>query len=83
MTTREFLREAWTGDWIIERTTAKQRRRLHYRLFVLWLAVGTPVWLVERNVLMFVGFMSIYAIWFTHAGGWSAETPVENEEGNE
>jgi hypothetical protein len=40
---------------------------------------GTVIWIVLRNELWFVGFMSLYAIWVTHLAGWSAETPVEEE----
>jgi hypothetical protein len=40
----------------------------------------TELWLVLRNELWFVGFMSLYAIWITHLAGWAAETPVEHED---
>lgn len=69
-----------TGEWLIERTSAKQRRRLHYWATILWLTVGSAAWFILRDSLAFVGFMSIYAIWVTHITGWSAETPVEHED---
>jgi len=37
------------------------------------------IWIILRNALWFVGFMSLYAIWVTHLAGWAAETPVEPE----
>ena len=76
MSARRWL----TGEWLISRTSAKQRRTIHYWLTVLWLTVGTVLWLLLRNALWFVGFMSLYAIWITHLAGWAAETPVESED---
>ena len=70
-----------TGEWVVERTSAKQRRVIHYWATVLWFTVGLVVWVILRNALWFVGFMSLYAIWVTHLAGWAAETPVESEEG--
>jgi hypothetical protein len=69
-----------TGEWIIKRTNAKQRRILHYWLTIAWFTVGFGLWLVLRDALWFVGFMSLYAIWITHLAGWAAETPVESED---
>ncbi len=69
-----------SGEWAIERTDAAQRRTLHYWLTASWLIVGFPAWLILRDALWFVGFMSLYAIWITHLAGWAAETPVENEQ---
>jgi len=72
-----------TGEWVIERSTARQRRILHYWLTILWFTVGLVVWIVLRDALWFVGFMSLYAIWITHLAGWAAETPVEPEQADE
>jgi len=72
-----------TGEWVIERSTARQRRILHYWLTILWFTVGLVVWIVLRDALWFVGFMSLYAIWVTHLAGWAAETPVEPEQADE
>jgi hypothetical protein len=73
--------------WLVEmperlarRTTAKQRRAVHFWLTVLWLSAGTVLWFFIRDYLWFVGFMSLYAIWITHFAGWSAETPAEVED---
>ena len=52
---------------------------IHYWLTLLWLTVGLVLWLILREALWFVGFMSLYAIWITHLAGWAAETPVEPE----
>lgn len=68
-----------TGEWLVERTTAEQRRKYHYRLTVFWLTLGVVIWIVLRNELWFVGLMSLYAIWISHIDGWAAETPVEGE----
>ena len=68
-----------TGEWFIERTSARRRRVLHYWATILWLTVGLVAWIILRDALWFVGFMSLYAIWVTHIAGWAAETPVEAE----
>jgi hypothetical protein len=68
-----------TGEWFIDRTSARRRRVLHYWATVLWLTVGLVAWIILRDALWFVGFMSLYAIWITHIAGWAAETPVEAE----
>jgi uncharacterized membrane protein len=69
-----------TGEWVIHRTSAKQRRIIHYWFTILWFTAGLVIWIALRNQLWFVGFMSLYAIWITHLAGWAAETPVEPEE---
>ena len=72
-----------SGEWVIDHTNARQRRVLHYWLTIIWTTLGLAVWLVLRNDLWFVGFMSLYAIWITHLAGWAAETPVEPEESSD
>jgi hypothetical protein len=69
-----------SGEWVIKHTNARQRRIIHYWFTILWFTVGLALWIVLRNELWFVGFMSLYAIWITHLAGWAAETPVEPEE---
>lgn len=69
-----------SGEWVVDRTNAKQRRVLHYWFTILWFTLGLGLWIVLRNDLWFVGFMSLYAIWITHLAGWAAETPVEPED---
>ena len=69
-----------TGEWFVDRTSAKRRRVIHYWLTIIWLTVGLVAWIVLRDALWFVGFMSLYAIWVSHIAGWAAETPVEAEE---
>ena len=68
-----------TGEWFIEKTSAHRRRVIHYWATIIWLTVGLVAWIILRNALWFVGFMSLYAIWVTHLAGWAAETPVEHE----
>ena len=78
---KQFVMNKWiTGEWVVDRTNAKQRRVLHYWFTILWFTVGLALWVVLRNELWFVGFMSLYAIWITHLAGWAAETPVETED---
>jgi hypothetical protein len=74
------MHKVLSGEWVIDRTSAKQRRVIHYWLTVVWTTVGLGLWIVLRDALWFVGFMSLYAIWITHLAGWAAETPVEPEE---
>jgi hypothetical protein len=69
-----------SGEWVVDRTNAKQRRVLHYWFTIVWFTVGLALWVILRHDLWFVGFMSLYAIWITHLAGWAAETPVEPEE---
>jgi len=78
----DAFRSLVTGEWLVSRTTAHQRRIVHYWLTIFWLTIGLILWIVLRQALWFVGFMSLYAIWITHLAGWAAETPVE-EEGRE
>ena len=73
------MRKVITGEWVVDKTSAQQRRVIHYWATVLWLTVGLVAWILLRNALWFVGFMSLYAIWITHLAGWAAETPVESE----
>jgi len=68
------------SDWLSARTSARSRRAMNFWLLVLWILPGVLVWLILRNALWFVGFMSIYAIWTGHLGALSAETPVEAED---
>ena len=69
-----------TGEWLIDRTDARQRRIIHYWLTIFWLTIGAALWLLLRDALWFVGFMSLYAIWISHIAGWAAETPVESQD---
>lgn len=66
--------------FFIKHTNAEQRRALNFWLTVFWLTLGSILWWILKDALFFVGFMSLYAIWFTHWGAFSAETPVEQED---
>ena len=77
---RALWKKLATGEWLIDHTTATQRRIVHYWLTIIWFTVGLVLWIVLRDALWFVGFMSLYAIWVTHLAGWAAETPVETED---
>jgi hypothetical protein len=72
-----------SGEWVIDKTNAKQRRVIHYWLTIIWFTAGFAMWILLRHALWFVGFMSLYAIWITHIAGWAAETPVEPEDTGE
>ena len=74
------MKKLLTGEWFIDRTSARHRRILHYWATIVWLTVGSAAWIILRDALWFVGFMSLYAIWITHIAGWAAETPVEAED---
>ena len=67
-----------SGEWLVDLTNARQRRVIHYWFTLVWFT-RLGLWIVLRDELWFVGFMSLYAIWFTHLAGWAAETPVEPE----
>ena len=83
-TTRRSRRSSiLTGEWVISRTNARQRRVAHYWLTIFWATLGLVMWIILRQALWFVGFMSLYAIWITHLAGWAAETPVEEEAEDE
>jgi hypothetical protein len=66
-------------EWFVRRTSARTRRAINFWLVVIWLVPGTAVWIYWRDALWFVGFMSIFALWWSGWGGFSAETPVEEE----
>lgn len=72
-----------SGEWAIDKTTAQQRRTIHYWLTIVWLTFGLVAWIILRDALWFVGFMSVYAIWISHLAGWAAETPVESEDSSQ
>lgn len=70
-------------DKFVLHTNARLRRAINFWLLIAWLTVGSVLWFVLMNVLWFIGFMSLYALWATHFGGFSAETPVEAEDTND
>ena len=72
-----------SGEWAVDKTTAQRRRTIHYWATIVWLTIGLAVWIMLRDALWFVGFMSIYAIWVSHIAGWAAETPVETEDSSQ
>lgn len=67
-------------DRFVLHTDARQRRAINFWLFILWVTVGSVLWFILKDALWFVGFMSLYALWATHFGAFSAETPVEQEK---
>lgn len=69
-----------TGEALVSRTTARQRRIANWILFEIWITAGTVTWWFTRDILAVVGFMSLYAIWWGHLISWASETPVEIEE---
>lgn len=71
---------AYLPDKLVLKTTARTRRAINFWFFIFWLIPGSLIWFELKNALWFVGFMSLYALWATHFGAFSAETPVEQEE---
>ena len=67
-------------DRFVLHTDARMRRAINFWFFVLWMTFGSILWFILKDALWFVGFMSLYALWATHFGAFSAETPVEEEE---
>lgn len=62
------------------KTKARQRRRIHAILALIWLVPGGAVtYLLLHSVAWIVG-MSWYGIVALHVVAWSAETPVEQEQ---
>ena len=61
--------------------TAETRRKLHLIVFLLWIGPGAILSIVFAKSLPWIVFMSWYAIIATHIAGFSAETPVEEENG--
>jgi hypothetical protein len=39
-----------TGEWFIERTSAKRRRVLHYWATIVWLTVGLVAWVILTHI---------------------------------
>lgn len=67
-------------DRFVVKTDARFRRAMNFWLLILWLVPGTILWFFLKDALWFVGVMSLYALWATHFGAFSAETPVEHEQ---
>src|SRR4051812_17240860 len=44
------------GDWLAQRSSARQRRALAAWALIIWLFPGFPLWLYFRDALWFVGF---------------------------
>lgn len=59
---------------------AKGRRRVHLIVLLLWLGPGAVLSVLLRNSLVWIVFMSWYAIVVSHLAAYSAETPVEPED---
>ena len=78
---RTMTRKLLTGEWFIEKTSAHRRRVIHYWVTILWLTVGLVVWIILRDALWFVGFMSLYAIWVTHLGRLGGRDPRRGRGG--
>lgn len=70
------------GDWLANRTSTRSRRALGAWFLIFFIFPGIPGWYLLRNVLWFVGLMSIVALILSMWGVVSAETPVEAEEAN-
>lgn len=67
------------ADWLAHSLTARTRRAANFWLLIIWIMPGTLIWLYLRSALWFVGFMSLFALWWTGWAGVGTETPVEPE----
>lgn len=45
---------------------------IHLVLLIVWILLLIPTVTVWRDSVLWVGYMSIYAIWFIHIDGFSA-----------
>lgn len=79
---KKFFSKIFFGpsDHFVHITDARLRRAINFWLFILWMTIGSVIWFILKDAIWFVGFMSLYALWATHFGGFSAETPVESED---
>ena len=79
---RKFVIKHFYGlpDRFVVHTDARLRRTINFWFLIAWMTGGLVLWLFLLNALWFVGFMSLYALWATHFGAFSAETPVEDED---
>jgi hypothetical protein len=49
------LKKLITGEWVIDRTTAQQRRVIHHWATLLWFTVGLVTWIALRDALWLRG----------------------------
>lgn len=68
------------GDWLAGRTTVRFRRAVGVWLLIAWIVPGLPLWIIWRYEIWFIGFMSIFALWWTGFSTIGTETPVEIEQ---
>jgi len=58
---------------------ARQRRRVHFAVLLLWLIRGAVLSVIYAHSLAWIVFMSWFACVYAAVSAWAAETPVETE----
>jgi len=58
---------------------ARQRRRVHFAVLLLWLIPGAVLSVIYAHSLAWIVFMSWFACVYAAVSAWAAETPVETE----
>lgn len=61
------------------RIRARHRRRFHLAVFLLALGPGGVVSVLYPRSLVWIVFMSWFAMAYAPLSAWAAETPVEEE----
>lgn len=59
--------------------TARHRRRFHLTVFFLALGPGGALSVIYARSLVWIVFMSWFAMAYAPLSAWAAETPVEEE----
>lgn len=59
---------------------ARHRRRFHFAVFLLALGPGGLLSFLYSRSLVWIVFMSWFAMVYAPLSAWAAETPVEEED---
>jgi hypothetical protein len=51
--------------------------RFHFSMLIVWVLLVIPTGLIWRDSILWIGFMSIYAIIVSHFTGWDAARAEE------
>lgn len=74
------VKSVLTGEWLIDCTTARQRRVVNYWLTIVWIILIPISFLTGWAYLVsFVTLLSLIALVLGSFSAWAAETPVEKE----